>query len=555
MKIGKLNGEHFKSIICILILFSLTLVVFSYSVEIREPWYGELSQDNHQWLTGSTILFSKNWYQEGPSKLGFAMLCNPASIEFTNLSSRDPYMSYLPGCLIPIYIMGVLTGTEPNVSMVMSYNLCNHFCIAFLLSIMIFVFLRQIKIDYLNSILFAIIPIFLELLLPGPLYWHQNVFFADQAVILPFVLYIFLEVIQDGLKGKYEKVLCILQNIILFYGIFTDWLFVFIALTVYLKRIIEEKIKFNRNIKLFFKESFKFWLIPVLAFIFYITQILFFNQLQDIINIFFLRSGFSEKGSQYIMMGPSILRDHIVFGYGEIGAYALCFTFVIVAALLWFISFEKILKNDVDLKIKRIGTLMAILLIPCMLQVLIFRNHSIVHNFSVLKFAVSLATIPFVLGPISIYLILKSRIKIPDIRLGLSKKSKIDFNLLLIFLVVFAAVSFYLVDEHLDYTYRFPKNNHNYSVLGDSIQRNTQYSDIVFSPDFEISEIPPQQLSYSMKRVYKINSIGDIGGYTKGISGYHIVVMFIDHPSQKWQEQLVNFTLVQDGDYYYYRLN
>ncbi len=554
MKIRKLSAEQIKTIISILILLTITLVVFSYTIEIREPWYGELS-GSHQWLTGDTILFSKIWYRDGPQNLGFAMMDSPASIEFTNLSSRGPYLSYLPGSIVPIYVLGELTVTEPNPAMVMSYNLFNHFWIALLLSLLVFVFLRQLKFDYLNSFLFAVIPIFLELLLPGPLYWHQNVYFADQAVILPFVLYVFIEIIIDGYDGKYAKYLCVLQNLVLFWGIFTDWLFVFVALTVYMKRIFEGKVKFSSKVGFFLKESFKFWLAPILAVIFYIYQLFFFNHFELTLRTFFFRSGISPEGSQFLLNGLGNFKGHILLSYGEIGYYALYFTIIIFVVVLLFILFEKIFNKDADPKIKRTGALMVMLFVPCILQVLVFRNHSIMHNFSVLKFSVPLATIPFVLAPISLYLILKSEIKFPNINSGSFKKFKIDFGLLIIFLVMFSMVSFYVVDEHPHYKELFPGNGYNFEVLGDSIQKNTVYSDVVFSPDFEILSVPPQQLSYSMKKVYKINSTADIAKLTNGLSGYHTVIIFIGRPSEEWQKELGNATLVQDGVYYYYRLN
>jgi hypothetical protein len=554
MKIRKLSAEQIKAIICILLLFSITSVIFCYTVEIREPWFGELS-GGHQWLTGDTILFSKIWYRDGPQNLGFAMVDSPASIEFTNLSSRGPYLSYLPGSVVPIYFLSELTSTEPNPAMVMSYNLFNHFFIALLLSLLVFVFLRQLKVDYLNSFLFAIIPIIMELLLPGPLYWHQNVYFADQAVILPFVLYVFLEIILDGHNGKYAKYLCILQNLVLFWGIFTDWLFVFVAFTVYVKRIFEGKVKFSRDVGLFLKESFKFWLAPILAVIFYISQIFYFNHIELIIRTFFFRSGISPEGSQFLLNGLGNFKGHIFLGYGEIGFFALCFSLIIFLVVLWLILFEKTFKKEVDPNIKRIFTLMGMLLVPCILQVLVFRNHSVIHNFSILKFSLPLVTIPFVLAPILLYLFLKSGVNLPNINLRLFKKFKIDFGLFIIFLVMFSVASFYVADEHPHYKELFPGNGYNFAVLGDSIAKNTVYSDIVFSPNFEIKSVPPQQLSYSMKKVYKINSTEDIGNFTKGLSGYHVVILFVGPPEEEWQRMLANATLTKDGVYYYYRLN
>jgi len=434
----------------------------------------------------------------------------------------------------------------------MYYNLFNHFLIAFLLSLTIFIFLRQINIDLINSFLFATLPIFLELLLPAPLYWHQNVFFADQAVILPFVLYIFLEVIIDGMKNRYTRGLFILQNLILFYGFLTDWLFVFVALTVYLKRIFEGKIKFSQKIRIFLKESFKFWLMPIMAVIIFLYQIFSFDRFAWVYNRVIFRTGITNNGVN--VPSPYHFVENLLKGYGEIGLYALLFALAIVIIVLFFVSLEKLSNKNINVKVKRICALMSILLIPCILQVITFNNHSLMHTFPILKFSVPLATIPFVLAPVSIYLIFKSYVKIPESRIVLPKNLKVDVGLFLILLLALSVASIYLFNEHPNYEkYGFKVGNPHYKMFGNSIRENTNYDDIIFSPTVVIPR-GSKQLSYSMKRVYKINSTEDVNKFTKGISGYHIVIMFWGHPSEEWEKELVNASLVQDGNCYYYRL-
>lgn len=58
-----------------------------------------------------------------------------------------------------------------------------------------------------------------------------------------------------------------------------------------------------------------------------------------------------------------------------------------------------------------------------------------------------------------------------------------------------------------------------------------------------------------MKRVYKIRSLDEIGSYNQGLSGYHVVIMFIGSPSSQWAEIMANYPLIHDGNYYYYQLN
>ena len=76
------------------------------------------------------------------------------------------------------------------------------------------------------------------------------------------------------------------------------------------------------------------------------------------------------------------------------------------------------------------------LLVPCIIQVMVFSNHSIVHDFSMLKFSVPLATIPFVLLPIMIFLLSNKsfNIKLKNIN---GFKVHISVSVLLIFLMAF----------------------------------------------------------------------------------------------------------------------
>lgn len=59
----------------------------------------------------------------------------------------------------------------------------------------------------------------------------------------------------------------------------------------------------------------------------------------------------------------------------------------------------------------------------------------------------------------------------------------------LIFIISFTAASVYTINEHPHYKDMFPPVNDSYSTIGNSIEKNTGYNDIVFSPDFEYQKI------------------------------------------------------------------
>ncbi len=564
-EVVKLNLNRKTNVLfCIILLFIITLVIFQYTVTIREPWFGELSDGHHQWLTGSTLEFTENWYNEGPLNLDFAMLKNPSSIEFPTLSSREPYLSYPPGTIIPIYLVSEIVNHKPTVGLIMDYNLFNHFLIAFFLALIIFFFLIYLKFDTLNSFLFSIIPIMLELLLPGPLYWQQNVFFSDQAVLLPFVVYVFLEVLRDKFrdspKNKNILRLNILQNIVLFYGFLTDWLFVFIGITVYIKRIVDEDIVLsremflNKRINLFIKQTIKYWFAPLLALFLFLTQIYTINSsFNSIISKALFRMGTTSQGEAYLNNGLNIFVGYITSNYGHIAVALLAgsLTFFILMAI--YLSLGRFKEHKNVFKIKKTLYLMGMLLIPCVLQVMVFRNHSVIHDFSVLKFSIPLATIPFVLVPILIFLFFENPINEKLKNIKASKRFSFNIGLLVLFLIIFTAASSYTVNEYPNYKSMFPLVNNTYSVIGNSLEKNTYYNDIAFSPNFNISINPPQQLSYSMKRVYQINSINDVKGKVENINGnYNIVIVFLNPPSNYWSKILSKVTPVKDNGIYYY---
>jgi hypothetical protein len=552
----------------------ISLVIFQYTVEIREPWFGQLSYNNnhtidhHEWLTGSTIKFAKNWYNEGPLNLKFAMLDNPKSVEFQNISFRALYTSYPPGTILPIYAASELLGQEPSPSIVMGYDLINHFFISFLLGLLIFLFLRkQLRFDVINSFLFSIIPVILELLLPGPLYWFQNVFFSDQAVILPFVLFIFFEEVKDGIKMDTTKnsrnltVLNIFQNIVLFYGFLTDWLFVFIALTIYIKRLLDGEIFFtkkmfwNRDLYHFITDSLKYWFSPIVAVSLFVLQVILIGGMTETISRALLRTSISNSGTITPLNELIRILGHVTNNYGNVGKILIFVSLLFFMFMFIYLSFGGSKSHKNIFKIKKTIYLMGMLLVPCILQLIVFSNHSYIHEFSVLKLSIPLATIPFVLLPITIFLFVEEYVN-KKIKMYNRFKVHISLFLLIIFLISFSAASIYTIDEHPHYKAMFPPINDSFVILGTSIEKNTGYNDIVFSPDFKIPENPPQLLSYSMKRVYLVNSTAEIENDVAGLNtSYNIVIVFLNPPNGYWKKIVGNTTPIIDKNIYYYRFN
>lgn len=353
------------------------------------------------------------------------------------------------------------------------------------------------------------------------------------------------------------KLLNIFQNIIMFFGFLTDWLFVFIALIIYIKRIIDKEI--SLSIFPFLKESIKFWFIPISVLSLFTLQIYTLGTMNQSVAKFLLRTGILQNSSEPLNNGLSIFIGYLNNDYGTIGIIALILSFYVFIFISIYHAYYYLYKKNVvynHVKIKRLIYLIEMIFLPCILQVCIFINHSIMHDFSVLKFSIPLATIPFVLLPVLIFFVLDNRVlsKLKyDLRIN--QFNKIDFRLFILFILLFVAISSYVILEHPNYKNHFPEVNNSYQLVSESINKNTGYTDIVFSPDLEILENPPQRLSFSMKRVYKVNSPEYLSNSINNLklnSSFNIVVMFINPPSENWIKFLSNSTLIKDENIYYF---
>lgn len=523
------------AVLPVLTLCLVTLCVFSYTVIIRAPWFGTLAQSHHQYLSAHTILDAKSWYREGPWNLGFGSFSHPRSIEFPTLSSRGFYPSYPPGYILPLYLAGLVQGHEPNISTLMAYNLANHFFIALALSLTVFVFMKQMEIGMVSSLFLSLTPVFMELLLPGPLYWHQPTFFADQAVLLPFALFIFLEVVRDSCEaGSGSRMfLNVCQGCVLFYGFLTDWLFVFVSLVVYGKRLSEGEM--GRSIYSFIAGSIRYWLGAVLAISLFAAQLFIQGAFSKLLEKFLWRTSVftSEVPLDRTPLKKYHFFDvfwghHIPYNFGEPAPYILWASlalFLVVSGILLYVRYVE--GKPAPVKVRKTLNLMALFLLPCFLQVYFLKQHSLIHLFSALKFSLPMAVVPFALVPVLVRVFVESRVgSIHESQEGSQRnRNRVAFGLITLLPVILTAL--YVKAEHPRYPAMFPKPNKAFDIVGPFIDRNTDWRDVVFSPHSEVPVRPQEWLSYTMKRIYRVRSVDHLYQQLRGLRGDFVADIFV----------------------------
>lgn len=544
-----------------------------------------INGDQH-YLTGSSLKFARNWYQNKPWNIAFGMIEQPRSIEYEVLQKREPYVSYPPGSVLPNYLISQIFQKEPTVSMVMGFNLFSHITTALLLTYIAYFLLHKESKSKLLPYSLSWIPGTVFLLLPGVLFWQQNVYFADQAVILPYVLTMFIEIVRDyGNNKRVIKILNTFQTIVIIYGSTTDYLFFFLLCNLFIKRLIHDnRIK---SIKSFLIISIKFWWPTILVYSLFFIQVWHLGALIKLKGKFFQRTGMelAEKkiGLKFFEM---FWLQHIFNAYGKQAFWLIWIS--LFSPVAWIITYAVYIKNKItkneSKNILRIIIYSFTLTIPFFTQIYLLPEHSYMHDFSALKFSLIISLVPFIIIPVQIIQIsrlktlqksIKSVIQIYFVSLIIlilffvkylsMHTNQEDFTLLLnsfllsfpIFILVFLLsnqikinkkiIVFSIIIYTILFLYKafpqykafFGKSDSNYENIGNAIRKCVKYDDILISPIYNAPSNPPQMLAFTMKPIHKITSFKQIKKIVSNIDKpYNLIAIFPERPKNKQKDWL-----------------
>jgi hypothetical protein len=551
----------------LIIIFAVTCGLFAHSVDQRAPWFGAIDTGLHEWLTGSTVKFAKNWYREGPVNLKFLMLEEPSSVEFPMLEDRGVYQSYAPGSVLPVYLIAKIIGRPPSAAMVMRYNLLNHFGIAFLLAMASYFLLFKLGVARGLATALSIVPAGLQLNMGAPMYWHQNVYFSDQAVILFFAGIITLEVFREDVRNtKYATVFALLYAVVSFYGTLVDWFFVVVLFVIFLKRCV--LMEFGKSVIVWGRGVSLFCLPPALALGLFSLQ--FGSPLQmlnGLSGIAALRSESIEISQEFSIGFNERIWQHLIpYGYGENASFVLLVAFFGLV-LVGFELIRRGIHKSASKAFRKVWVYLVLSLVPCLMHIYLLQNHSWIHDFSVLKFAVFLSIGPFLLVPALCFYVCRERMKVgmpAFVNLNLLKAAGLSL-LVLLFICMVSFIEQANARAIHFFAFKQPRE---YLLIGSLLEAEATYQDIVFSPHIEIPNAPPIMLSYSMKRVYYRPDIHDLNAHIDqfssrlGEDGFSTSILIDERMkstlSDSWQAVLQNSELKSTREQfslYRYQLN
>jgi hypothetical protein len=400
--------------------------------------------------------------------------------------------------------------------MVMGINLASHFLIALLLGLLSFLIMCRVgPWNLLTLFSVSAVPSLIYLFSPGPMYWHQNVYFSDQAILLPFALILALEAVRVFSNStSLKRFTALVEPLVLFYGALTDWFFVWIYLLLALRRLSDTKS---------FKKCLRFLLPGVVALFLFLLQLSFFDGFSVLSETFLKRANLGPvgpveaSGLWEVFWIRNMTRN---FGISSAG---WIISLEALLLILGFVFNRRLFKNSTCQEILYFS---ALPLAPCVLHTFFLSQHAKDHAFTALKFTIPFALITFVCLPLLVMEFVKEHL--PEMKRFFRP-------------IIMGLTALYLMFVLPHVLSEFVKPDHSIEQLGVSVQKVSTYEDILVSPDFEIPSNPPQWLAYSMKRVYQIVSPDELRAFLKALKvsdSANLLILFQKTPAEDWRNFL-----------------
>src|SRR5215831_3559602 len=454
---------------CWVLGFTLYVAFFALTIALRWRQLDEPYTD-FTWNTAHSQLIVDNWLENGFwNERGISFL-NPPSSEFPSLLSRNPYVSFPCGAQLLPFVLAKALGVHVTPGFFHLWGLAWHGVIGWLLICGLLLFNANDKEP--ERTLGAFLPGFLWLGTRGPLTFFPTLWFADHAVLLPFVLVGLAEVIvaHGLLRERYRRWITWSLPGLIFWGTYTDWLFVFFCVVILLYRLLR-----HRDVRAIFPAFVRQVAIPAA-----LAVTLFLLQLFWVLGPHFV-SALLERFLVRSVDTAGAFKRHDSLLWHVYGHFVQAMGGLTIAltglALLWLCARPRTIPSPLK-------DVLVLLSVPSVLLVLIFRQHSAVHQFTIVKFMI----------PICILLgdILPRALTLPH-------KQSILAMLCSLFLLYEGRQYWIAVDPPVD---------RQALAWEEAVRRHFGYYDVLFTlePSLEIPEKPPGQLARSRKRIYEFDA-------------------------------------------------
>lgn len=477
-----------------MITAGVIFLLFFISLVIRSPNFNRPLGNDHEWLTSHTLRIQQIWYEDGAWKHWFNPITSfngqankniidaDTNYQMTDKNGDIYHVSYPPFAYIFPFLFFKLFNIYPNVIPLLIFSLILNFFSAF------FVFLIIKKLTqkfYQNKLNYpALFGFALYLFFPTTLWFQSNVFMADMMVQPLFIVGVYLFTkITTGEKEK--KSLYWLLGLINFFMIYTEWLGIFFAFSVFIYCLFNYK-----------KDGSKQMLISIITSTFFSLTLFIWqfsqidglkNLLQTLSNKYLIRSGLSnEKAESDLNYLNPVSWDYLIakFAWGYLAE-------IIIALISALFYLKNKLKDKKWISFNRPEKItIYIALLPAVLHHLIFFNFTVIHSFSLLKDAVFIALIVALFYH---YLTITSFIKNRQ-----KKILKLGTGLAIVLPVILLITGLNGLSDIIPQA-----NNLNFKTLGQQISQTAKNDEVVFIKDNTDDLVEPQLIFYAHRNIAK----------------------------------------------------
>lgn len=477
------------------ITYLLVLGLFHYSLVlgVRQDGY-DISY--WTWTTCSNLKYARNWHEEGALTLGFGMFEYPPSVEFQELSHRMHYNSYPPGYVFPTYITGKILGRPPDEFLMAYLMRLNFLLTGVLISITGLLIARRVFPSPLAHIPLAVLAAAMHLLNPATYRMFDKYYSPDMAVLPFFGLVILLELMHDQCTGK-RKLIDGLLAVTLFMGAFTEWIFVFLAFTLFTKRMMKGEVPLN--FRGFARNSARLWTPITVAVIIWLAITVYHGNPERLAQRYRF-SGFQpgegkNLGGRLFDLALIVHEGYAGGGTPKTNEIMVVFTLILAAG---YAAARLVFKKPGIRGLRELFLMEYVILAPSIMHSIIFIEHALRHEFTIAKYTFAFSLIPFLLAPA---MVVKTASPFFP---GLSRFRLRGVGIMIAAIVLFMGVS-HIHDQIPKFEYK--GGNYAHKVWqAKFIGENTGYSDYCVSKEYIAIFDPPQALWHTQKPVYRLSN-------------------------------------------------
>jgi hypothetical protein len=533
--------------IAYLIAFGVVAILFWITLCSRIGFASEVTNARTELVTAQLYFWLQNWIHNGAFSIHFTMPYLPLSIESPGLQFRSElYRSYPPGTLIPVYLVSLLYGSSP-ITVLTGYDLACHAVVVAAILTTVFIAVAAAARAVLPAdsaasqsapALLAISAGIFATVASGPAYFFTRVYVWDVAVIPWFALALLLEAIYATNRNspRWASIALACQMLVFTAGLWTDWLFVLVIFVWLAIRVVEPlfvargAIAASRSCGL---ASLTFIVNLALIIAWSISAGIdqsgdgtVWSELRRIGYKMIYRAGLTNEDPITPRGFFQQINDYF-FLYFSI--YLWQFLLVVSASLLCvLVTLITCRKTRFAAHVWPLASLAALSTLPPVMHICMLPQHSFFHEFSILKFVFPLSLTVLTLAPAAVAVLVAAVFKA---RFRFSSRTAGAAFCIIAGGAVISGIWFsmtrYDAPQH-----HFPPIHGGIGTLGTIIGRNTEYADVVFSPQFRI-EAMSAEAGFSRKLVYRSSDVDkDLPNVTKNVCMPFNLVLVSDKDDQ-----------------------